>query len=69
MEWCWWKIEDNETPYEGIIRETLEETGIDLPSVTYKGNVVFKSKDESQGVKECMYSLLICQMGYIWTRQ
>ena len=31
------KIEDNETPYEGIIRETLEETGIDLPSVTYKG--------------------------------
>ena len=42
MEWCWWKIEDNETPYEGIIRETLEETGIDLPSVTYKGNVVLK---------------------------
>lgn len=51
------KIEDNETPYEGIIRETLEETGIYLPSVTYKGNVVFKSKDESQG-REGMYVFL-----------
>ena len=51
------KIEDNETPYEGIIRETLEETGIDLPSVTYKGNVVFKSKDESRG-SEGMYVFL-----------
>lgn len=51
------KIEDNETPYEGIIRETLEETGIDLPSVTYKGNVVFKSKDEPQG-REGMYVFL-----------
>lgn len=51
------KIEDNETPYEGIIRETFEETGIDLPSVTYKGNVVFKSKDESQG-REGMYVFL-----------
>lgn len=47
------KIEDN----EGIIRETLEETGIDLPSVTYKGNVVFKSKDESRG-SEGMYVFL-----------
>ena len=51
------KIEDNETPYAGIIRETLEETGIDLPSVTYKGNVVFKSKDESRG-SEGMYVFL-----------
>ncbi|MCH4569817.1 8-oxo-dGTP diphosphatase [Bacillus sp. ES1-5] len=51
------KIEDNETPYEGIIRETLEETGIDLPSVTYKGNVVFKSKDEPRG-SEGMYVFL-----------
>ena len=31
------KIEENETPYEGIIRETFEETGIELSSVTYKG--------------------------------
>lgn len=51
------KIEDNETPYEGIIRETLEETGIDLPSVSYKGNVVFKSKDEHRG-SEGMYVFL-----------
>lgn len=41
------KMEENETPYEGIIGETLEETGIELPSVTYKGNVIFKDKDES----------------------
>ncbi|MES5866052.1 NUDIX domain-containing protein [Bacillus cereus group sp. RP32] len=41
------KIEDNETPYEGIIRETFEGTGIELPSVTYKGNVIFKDKEES----------------------
>lgn len=40
------KIEDNETPYEGVIRETFEETGIQLHSVTYKGNVIFKDKDE-----------------------
>lgn len=40
------KIEENETPYEGIIRETFEETGIELPSVTSKGNVIFKDKDE-----------------------
>ncbi|AFU13679.1 TPA: 8-oxo-dGTP diphosphatase [Bacillus toyonensis] len=51
------KIEDNETPYEGIIRETLEETGIGLPSVTYKGNVIFKSKDEPRG-SEGMYVFL-----------
>ncbi|HDR8180798.1 TPA: 8-oxo-dGTP diphosphatase [Bacillus thuringiensis] len=51
------KIEDNETPYEGIIRETLEETGIDLPNVTYKGNVVFKSNDEPWG-SEGMYVFL-----------
>lgn len=51
------KIEDNETPYEGVIRETFEETGIKLPSVTYKGNVVFKSKDEPPG-SEGMYVFL-----------
>ena len=62
------KIEDNETPYEGIIRETLEETGIDLPSVTYKGMSFLKVRTSLRGVKECMYSLLTCQMEYIWTR-
>ncbi|EOP23587.1 8-oxo-dGTP diphosphatase [Bacillus toyonensis] len=51
------KIEDNETPYEGIIRETLEETGIDLQSVTYKGNVGFKDKDEPLA-SEGMYVFL-----------
>ncbi len=40
------KMEDNETPYEGVIRETFEETGIQLHDVTYKGNVIFKEKDE-----------------------
>lgn len=51
------KIEDNETPYEGIIRETLEETGIDLQSVTYKGNIGFKDKDEPRA-SEGMYVFL-----------
>ncbi|KAB2443879.1 NUDIX hydrolase [Bacillus luti] len=51
------KIEDNETPNEGVIRETFEETGIKLPSVTYKGNVIFKDKDEPQG-NEGMYVFL-----------
>ncbi|MGG5737810.1 MULTISPECIES: NUDIX hydrolase [Bacillus cereus group] len=51
------KIEDNETPYEGVIRETFEETGIELQSVTYKGNVIFKEKDEPRG-SEGMYVFL-----------
>ncbi|MFK4289246.1 MULTISPECIES: NUDIX hydrolase [unclassified Bacillus (in: firmicutes)] len=51
------KIEDNETPYEGIIRETFEETGIELHSATYKGNVIFKVKDEPQD-REGMYVFL-----------
>ena len=42
------KIEVNETPYEGVVRETFEETGIRLKDVTYKGNVVFKNKDISE---------------------
>ncbi|MED1114597.1 NUDIX hydrolase [Bacillus paramycoides] len=51
------KIEDNETPYEGVIRETFEETGIQLQSVTYKGNVIFKDKDEPRDC-EGMYVFL-----------
>ncbi|MFB5253489.1 NUDIX hydrolase [Bacillus cereus] len=51
------KIEDNETPYEGIIRETFEETGIELQSATYKGNVIFKDKEEPQD-SEGMYVFL-----------
>ena len=56
------KIEENETPYEGIIRETFEETGIELSSVTYKGTVVLKVKMSPRLVKECMCSLLIFRM-------
>ncbi|MFZ3579738.1 NUDIX hydrolase [Virgibacillus sp. DJP39] len=48
------KIEENETPYEGVIRETFEETAIQLDSVTYKGNVIFKDKDEIED-NEGMY--------------
>lgn len=51
------KIEEYETPYEGVIRETFEETGIELPSVTYKGNVMFQVKDEPLG-SEGMYVFL-----------
>ncbi|QWG51122.1 8-oxo-dGTP diphosphatase [Bacillus mycoides] len=51
------KIEEYETPYEGIIRETFEETGIELHSATYKGNVIFKIKDEPQD-REGMYVFL-----------
>lgn len=51
------KIEDNETPYEGVIRETFEETGIQLHSATYKGNVIFKDKDELEN-SDGMYVFL-----------
>lgn len=51
------KIENNETPYEGIIRETFEETGIELQSVMYKGNVIFKEKDEPQNSEGMFVSL------------
>ncbi len=51
------KIEEYETPYEGVIRETFEETGIELPSVTYKGSVIFQDKDDPQG-SEGMYVFL-----------
>ena len=62
------KIEENETPYKGIIRETLEETGIELPSVTYKEMLFLKIKMSLGIVRECMCSLLIYQMECIWTR-
>lgn len=44
------KIEDNETPVEGVIRETFEETGIQLKDVIYAGNVLLKSKVTSGGM-------------------
>lgn len=44
------KIEDSETPVEGVIRETFEETGIQLEEVIYAGNIVLQSKDTSTGI-------------------
>jgi 8-oxo-dGTP diphosphatase len=37
------KIEPWETPYEGIVREVFEETGLILEDVTFTGNVKWKS--------------------------
>ncbi|HET7580596.1 MAG TPA: 8-oxo-dGTP diphosphatase [Bacillales bacterium] len=44
------KIEENETPVEGVLRETFEETGIRLKDVSYAGNAVLNSKDGSEGM-------------------
>ena len=44
------KLEQNETPSECIIRETFEETGIELESVTYAGNALFYSEQGNSGM-------------------
>jgi 8-oxo-dGTP diphosphatase len=44
------KIECNESPYDSIIRETWEETGMALEEVTYAGNVVWKSTNGDSGM-------------------
>lgn len=44
------KIECGETPLDSVIRETFEETGIQLKEITYAGNVIFKSKDGQEGM-------------------
>lgn len=44
------KIEIGETPLESVIRETFEETGIKLNELTYAGNVIFTSKEGSDGM-------------------
>lgn len=44
------KIEPNESPYEAVIRETWEETGMKLDEVTYAGNVVWKSTNGDSGM-------------------
>ncbi|MFD1019550.1 NUDIX hydrolase [Thalassobacillus hwangdonensis] len=44
------KIEDHETPMQGVIRETYEETGLKLNSVTYAGNVILKSEVSNAGM-------------------
>lgn len=44
------KIESDESPFEGIIRETWEETGLLLEEVTHAGNVIWKSKHGESGM-------------------
>ena len=44
------KIESNESPYDGIIRETWEETGIKLEEAVYAGNVIWKSETGESGM-------------------
>lgn len=44
------KIEPNESPYEGAIREALEETGISLKELKFSGNAVWKSNRGNSGM-------------------
>lgn len=44
------KIEQNESPQEGVIRETLEETGISLQEVKYAGDVTWDSNRGNAGM-------------------
>lgn len=39
-----------ETPLESVVRETFEETGIQLKEITYAGNVIFKSSIGREGM-------------------
>lgn len=44
------KMETGETPLESVIRETFEETGIQLKELVYAGNVIFRSKEGREGM-------------------
>jgi 8-oxo-dGTP diphosphatase len=44
------KIEINESAYDGVIRETFEETGMTLEEVVFAGNVVWKSDNGESGM-------------------
>ena len=44
------KIEQNESPSDGIIRETFEETGILLDKIIFAGNAVWKSNRGDSGM-------------------
>jgi 8-oxo-dGTP diphosphatase len=44
------KIEENETATDSVIRETFEETGIQLKEVKYVGNVIFKDTEGADGM-------------------
>lgn len=44
------KIDEGETPEESVIREIYEETGIQVPGVTYKGIVSWKMTGNNDGM-------------------
>lgn len=44
------KIEKDETPLEGVIREAFEETGIKIEHVTSAGTVIWDSNRENSGM-------------------
>ncbi|GLC87179.1 NUDIX hydrolase [Lysinibacillus piscis] len=49
------KIEPNETPLAGALREIREETGIVLEDITYRGKITWRDDDEIFG---CMYAFI-----------
>lgn len=44
------KIEPNETPLEGVIREAFEETGMQLSDVTFAGSIILNSNNGNLGM-------------------
>ncbi|WP_225340570.1 NUDIX hydrolase [Lysinibacillus capsici] len=44
------KIEKDETPYQSVIRETFEETGIRIDEPLYAGKVTWKSNKGDSGM-------------------
>jgi 8-oxo-dGTP diphosphatase len=44
------KIEFNESAYDGVMRETFEETGIKLEKAVFAGNVIWKSSNGEAGM-------------------
>ncbi|WP_285395759.1 8-oxo-dGTP diphosphatase [Lysinibacillus sp. fls2-241-R2A-57] len=49
------KIEKNETPLAGALREIKEETGISLQDITYKGKITWTDGITNFG---CMYAFI-----------
>ncbi|AZU64711.1 NUDIX hydrolase [Neobacillus mesonae] len=52
------KIEKDESPYQGVMREVLEETGLELDEVVHAGNVIWKSDMEVSGMYVFLADLL-----------